>query len=175
MFEDEARVGRISEPYVCWSPAGVRPTVGAQMIRQYAYVFGAISPQDGQHDHRFCTTGKATDMSDFLAQVRANHPGDFILMILDGAPWHKAKHLVKPEHMALEFLPPYCPDLNPEEQVWDELREKHFANRLFASLDAVVDAAKTGLDAMASKAKDLIRLAGRGWILDSLVALNPPA
>jgi transposase len=51
-----------------------------------------------------------------------------------------------PEHFEFGFLPPYCPDLNPQEQVWDELREKSFGNRVFPTLKAVADAAVAGLD-----------------------------
>jgi hypothetical protein len=87
---------------------------------------------------------------------------------VDGAGWHKGKDLVKPEGMELVFLPPYCPDLNPEEQVWDELREKTFANRVFESMEAVVASAEIGLKALADDPAALIRLAGRTWILDPL-------
>ena len=41
--------------------------------------------------------------------------------------------------MRLLFLPPYSPQLNPVEHLWDHLREKHFANRLFPSMKAVTD------------------------------------
>jgi transposase len=107
-------------------------------------------------------------MSSYLAQVEASHPGEFILMVLDGAGWHKARDLEVPKRMRLAFLPPYSPELNPEEQVWDELREKSLANRVFATLDAALDAAREGLAAMASLPEALMRLAGRNWILDPL-------
>ena len=58
--------------------------------------------------------------------------------------------------------------MNPEEQVWDELREKSLANRVFATLDAALAAAKEELKAMAEMPKALMRLAGRTWILDPL-------
>ena len=50
MFQDEARFGRISAPKRCWAKEGIRPEVKAQTIREYVYVFGAISPKDGCHD-----------------------------------------------------------------------------------------------------------------------------
>jgi hypothetical protein len=48
------------------------------------------------------------------------------------------------------------------------LREKSLANRVFATLDAALDAAREGLAAMASLPEALMRLAGRNWILDPL-------
>ena len=45
MFEDEARFGRITEPRRCWAPPGVRPEVNTQIVREYEYVYGAVSPK----------------------------------------------------------------------------------------------------------------------------------
>jgi transposase len=63
-------------------------------------------------------------MSIFLAEVGQRHPEEFILMFLDGAGWHRANNLMVPENMRLEALPPYSPQLNPVEHIWDEIREK---------------------------------------------------
>jgi hypothetical protein len=49
MFQDEARIGRISDPKACWAPRPMRPAAPAHMAREYAYVFGAVSPADGCH------------------------------------------------------------------------------------------------------------------------------
>src|SRR3954462_2551465 len=48
-----------------------------------------------------------------LAEVSQRHPGEFILMVLDGADWHKARRLQVPATMRLVFLPPGTPQLNP--------------------------------------------------------------
>jgi hypothetical protein len=71
----------------------------------------------------------------FLAEVSARHAAEFIVMGLDGAGWHKAKRLPIPANRRLIPLPPWSPQLNPAEQVGDELREKWFINRQFTSLD----------------------------------------
>jgi hypothetical protein len=47
MFADEARFGRINRLRPCWAPIGTRPHVAAQLIRQYIYLYGAVSPADG--------------------------------------------------------------------------------------------------------------------------------
>ena len=46
----------------------------------------------------------------------------------DGAGWHKSNELTIPAAMQLQFLPPYCPEINCAEHIWEELREKEFAN-----------------------------------------------
>ena len=60
-----------------------------------------------------------------------------ILLVLDGAPNHKNGKLVIPENIKLLFLPPYAPELNPKENIWDEMREKIFKNYALKSMEAV--------------------------------------
>lgn len=50
MCQDEARFGRINDPRRCWAPEGLRPEVSVQIVREYTYVFGAVSPHDGVLD-----------------------------------------------------------------------------------------------------------------------------
>ena len=58
-------------------------------------------------------------------------------MVVDGADWHRSKKLKIPQNIKLVSLPPYSPELNPVENIWEELREKYFHNRVFQSIDAV--------------------------------------
>jgi hypothetical protein len=106
MFQDEARIGRISDPRACWAKAPARPKLGAQMVRQYAYVFGAVCPFDGQHDSLILPWANTETMSLFLKEVGRRHPGEHILMFLDQAGWHKAAHLKIQKNIELGFLPP---------------------------------------------------------------------
>jgi transposase len=60
-----------------------------------------------------------------------------ILLVLDGAPNHRCGDLAIPDNISLLFLPPYSPELNPKENLWDEIREKIFKNYALKSIDAV--------------------------------------
>ena len=60
-----------------------------------------------------------------------------ILLVLDGAPNHRCGDLVVPDNVTLLYLPPYSPELNPKENLWDEIREKIFKNYALKSMDAV--------------------------------------
>lgn len=64
---------------------------------------------------------------------------------LDGAAWHRAVALRVPSRLRLLPLPPYSPELNPVEHIWEHLRENYFGNRVFPSLGAVVDQLCAGL------------------------------
>jgi transposase len=166
MFQDEARFGRISDPKRCWAKEGIRPEVKAQTIRQYVYVFGAISPKDGCHDSLILPYANTEAMSIFLEEVSRRHSEERIIMFMDQAGWHKSKGLRVPENIELAYLPPYSPELNPEEQIWDELREKYFGNKLFKTLEAVIDTAVKGLQVMERSSEKLKNLAHRDWILN---------
>ncbi len=87
----------------------------------------------------------AETMSLFLAEVARRHADEFIFMVMDQAGWHVAGDLCVPENMRLMFLPPYSPELNPAEHLWDALREQCFANHVLRDLDAVEDALVAGL------------------------------
>ena len=164
MFQDEARFGRISNPRRCWAPPGVRPEVSAQVVREYEYAFAAVSPHDGTLDTLVLPSVHAEAMSVFLAEVSQRHPGEFMLMVLDGAGWHKAKRLQVPANMRLVFLPPWSPQLNPVEHLWDEIREKWFANRVFSSMNAVEEQLLTALKILEEDSLRVASLTGFEWI-----------
>jgi transposase len=134
MFQDEARFGRISDCRRCWCRRPVRPLVRKMLSRQYTYVFGAVSPVDGQFDALLLPQVTTQCMQLFLDEVASRHPDDNIVMVLDGAGCHVATDLCEPANLRLLHLPPYSPELNPVEHLWDELREKHFHNRIFPSM-----------------------------------------
>lgn len=171
MFEDEARFGRMSDPRKCWAPAPCRPIVGLALVREFVYEYAAVSPGDGSLDRFMTLSMDSEHMSQFLAQVRKTHPGEFIIMVLDGSSSHKCKKLKIPKNVELIFLPPYSPELNPVELIWNELRRKEFANRVFDSLDAVVHQLFVGLTSMAANKAAVKSLTCWPWINDTMKAI----
>ena len=73
MFQDEARFGRINDPKRCWSPKRTRPTVGKQIIREYTYAYGDISPRDGAADFLILPVMTAVAMKVFLDELASRH------------------------------------------------------------------------------------------------------
>ena len=88
-------------------------------------------------------------------------------MILDGASSHRFQDLRVPQNMAIVRLPPYSPELNPAERLWDDIREKEFANRVFDSLGAAMAQAATGLKRLEKSLEAFRSLTGWEWILNS--------
>jgi len=87
---------------------------------------------------------------------------------MDQAGWHKAKALIIPSNIRLLNLPPYSPELNPAEHLWEEIREKWFPNLVFRSITAVED---TLMEALATLERDSERvggLSGFDWIISGI-------
>ena len=67
--------------------------------REFTYVYGAVSPVEGDLDWMLCSKMNTEEMGRFLAAVSAAHPDEFMLMVIDGASSHVAKALVVPENI----------------------------------------------------------------------------
>ena len=169
MFQDEARFGRMVRIRRCWSPAPLRPVVDHGYEREFQYVYGAVSPLEGEMDWMICPAMNTENMGAFLAQVSAAHPHDFIVMVVDGASSHVAKALAVPENLRLHRLPPDSPELNPQEHLWDEIREKEFPNRVFCDMAGVVQTLETGLPRLASDHERVPSICAWPWMLSLIL------
>ena len=137
MFADEARFGRMNRPRPCWAPTGIRPEVAAQLIREYIYLYGAVCPKDGRCVYLIMPASDTGCFQIYLDVLSKKFRTQHILLVLDGAPNHQCGILAVPDNISLLFLPPYSPELNPKENLWDEIREKIFKNFALKSMNAV--------------------------------------
>lgn len=131
-----------------WCPPGLRPLVAQQVVREYVYASAAVAPELGQMTVLVLPYANTKMMNLFLAQVAVEFANYFLVIQVDGAAWHRSQELSIPENMRLLLQPAYNPELNPVEHVWEEVREKHFYNRVFDSMDAVMDNLCEGLNAL---------------------------
>lgn len=107
-------------------------------------------------------------MQVFLDEVAKRHGDEHVVMVLDGAGWHRSNTLRTPANMYLLPLPPCAPELNPVEHLWDELREKHFHNRVFDRLDALEDHLVASLHSTEEATGKVRSLVAWPWIIDAL-------
>ena len=138
MFQDEAIFARIGRLYKCWAWGGHRPIVRKQKIREYRYLYGAVEPLTGESCFRIISHMDTVCMNAYLQELSEQFADDYILLVCDNAAWHKSKGLIVPNNIEIMHIPPYTPELNPIEQIWDEIREKHFANLVFDTLEQAV-------------------------------------
>ncbi len=169
VFQDEARFGRINDVRRCWAPRPVRPLCRAMLTHQYTYAYGAVDVVSGELDWLILPHVNTDCTQIFLNEVGRRHPEHRIIMVLDGAGWHASSSLRAPPNMRLLSLPPYAPELNPIEHVWDELREKFFHNQAFDSLDALEDQLEIGLLALENDLPRVKSIVSWDWIINALL------
>jgi DDE superfamily endonuclease len=146
MGQDEGRFGRISRPKRCWAPPGIRPHVPSQVVRESVSIFAAVAPEAGLMTSLVLPAANTAMMNLFLEHGSQSFENSFIVMQVDQAGWHRSKELIVPENIRLIEQPAYSPEVNPVSHLWEELREKYLHNRLFSSLDLLVEVLCHGLN-----------------------------
>jgi transposase len=100
-----------------------------------------------------------------LAEIGRNvAPGAHAVVVLDGAGWHQTGGRLRvPDNLSLLPLPPYSPELNPAENVWQYLRQNYLSNRVFETYEAIVDACCDAWNALMAKPERVRSIAERDW------------
>lgn len=90
-------------------------------------------------------------------------PGAHAIIIIDGAGWHTAKSLIAPDNISLLRLPPYSPELNPQENIWQYLRQNALANRVYENYEAIVTACCKAWNDLIELPATITSIANREW------------
>ena len=149
LAEDEGRFGRISGVRRAWAPRGCRPVAPRQVVRKYLYGYVAVCPALGKLSALVLPWANTAMMRLFLDQVSQDFKEYFVIILMDQAGWHVSQHLMVPENIRIIRQPARSPELNPVEHIWDDVREKYFANRAFPNLDAVEETLCEGINYLA--------------------------
>jgi transposase len=103
------------------------------------------------------------------------HTGAIHVLIRDPAGFHLRDGDPRlPERVRIIDLPPYCPEFNPCEQLWDIVKDG-IGNQVFSSIEEVRQATIPTLRRYWDDAAAVLRLVGRGWMLDQVNASNKTA
>ena len=169
-FQDEARVGQQGTLTYLWAPRGSRPAAVRDNRHDSAYLFGAICPARAVGAAIVMPLVSSEAMTQHLAEIATQvSVGAHAVLVCDGAGWHQSgERLIVPDTITLLRLPPYAPELNPIENVWEYLRGNLLSMRLWDSYDAIVDAC---CDAWNAFVTDVVRVASvttRDWATVSI-------
>nr|WP_276315831.1 transposase [Parashewanella hymeniacidonis] len=85
------------------------------------------------------------------------------VVIVDGAAWHQETVADEFENLTLVKLPPYSPELNPIEQVWQWMRQNELANRCFSGYENIVNECSRAWNTFRSDIKNVQSLCKREW------------
>ena len=163
---DEARIGQKGRLTHVWYQKGVRPRGVRQQGFASVHLFGAVCPERGEGVALVLPEVSTAAMDVFLAELaRAAPAGTHAALVLDGAGWHSSENQNMPANLTLIHPPPYSPELNPVERVWEYLRDRWRSHRVLAGgYDAVADAACAAWNALPAEPGRLRSLTNFPWL-----------
>jgi len=126
-FEDESGFRSTDAKGKTWAPEGKRPIVRTTGARFGLNAISAISPNGTLRFGVYEGSFNGEVFIDFLKKLLDSVPGNLTL-IVDGHPSHKQKKVTAfvkntEGRLKLYFLPPYSPELNPDELVWQQVKQ----------------------------------------------------
>lgn len=140
-YQDESRFGQKTITSGIWSPCGIRPEYKNQNGFLNSWIYGAINIESGKRHGLVLPTLDSENMQIFLNSFsRTIKRNEHILLILDGSRAHDNKKIIIPKNIALHFLPPYSPQLNPIERLWSFLKRNYLSFKLYENLDEIIHA-----------------------------------
>ncbi len=138
-----------------WYQRGMRPRMVKDQRYRSAYIFGAVCPARD--------TGAALNL--LLEEVAAQlPPGTHAVMLIDNAGWHTSGDIRVAPNISLLNLPPYSPELNAIERVWQYLRDRYLSGRLFTGTRAIVDACCEAWNRLLEETGRIRSLTNLDWI-----------
>ncbi len=148
-----------------WADKGSRPRAPRDQRYDWAYLFGAICPARGIGAALVLPSANTKAMNLHLTEISTQvAPGAHVVMTVDGAGWHKlGGELRLPQNISLLVLPPYSPELNPVENVWQFLRQNYLANRVFDTYTAIVNACCQAWNALIADPDTIRSIGSRSW------------
>jgi len=164
-WQDEARVGQQGTLTRVWAKRGSRPAAPRDRRYTWAYLFGAVCPARGVGAGLVMPSVNLEAMSEHLLEIiRHVAPGAHCLLQVDGAGWHRpSARLIVPANITLLTLPPYSPELNPVENVWQYLRGNWLSHRVWQNYQEIEDACCVAWNALIAQPNRIMSIATRSW------------
>jgi hypothetical protein len=164
-FEDEARVGQKGSIAYVWAPIGSRPPMVRDNRHDSAYLYGAICPARGVGAAIIMPAANAEAMNEHLSEISTQvAPGAHAVLVWDGAGWHQPGGKLRvPDNITLLPLPPYAPELNPMENVWEYLRANKLSRLVWDSYEAIVAACKEAWRFLVDDPARIVSIGSRTW------------
>jgi transposase len=134
MFYDESRFGLITDIGRRWTVKGVKPVIPYQQKYEYFYLYQSTDIKTGEDFSMFMSHLDTVSLNEYLKQLSKRFKKEKIVLVMDNASFHKSKQLKVPKNIKIEYLPPYSPELNPQERRFEDIK-KFLKNRVFNSLE----------------------------------------
>ena len=134
-FFDESRFGTHSKLGHGWFKTGSRTPVKIKLGFQNFYLYSAVNPSEGKEFTLLIPRVNTVCMNSFLAAMSEQLEATTAIVVMDCAGWHRSNELIIPDNITLIYLPPYSPELNPVERLWQHLKAKVINNKIYETID----------------------------------------
>ena len=99
-----------------------------------------------------------------LAEISLNvAPGAHAVLLMDQAGWHLTPKLELPTNISIVAIPSKCPELNPQENIWQFMRDNWLSNRVFSSYDEIVDHCCDASNKLVEQPWKIMSIGRRDW------------
>jgi|SRR5882724_1089998 len=156
-----------------WARRGVAVVLAVEPRSQWGYTYGALEVC-GDGAEFLHTDGVSLEASRcFLEQIGRSAPEAMHIVIQDGAGFHQAEGAAElPANVRVIRLPPYRPELNPVERLWDVVKDR-ICHQVWEDLDALMSAINGVLAEYWRTPARVRALIGNGWLLETANASQP--
>lgn len=131
-----------------WAPVGQTPIVTVHPQRDHVHFYGALNLRDGRETALSASVTSSAMTANFLIILLSLYPQP-ILLLLDRAPWHfgQVTDLIEQtDRLQVIYFPPACPDLNPQEHVWERARDALSHNHTYRQFHPLINDFETHLN-----------------------------
>jgi transposase len=148
---------------------GVKPIGQWQWLFKAFWLYCAVEPRSGESFLLQFSHVDTQCYQRFLDEFSQTYPDSLNILQVDNGRFHKGKDLILPENIILLFQPPYCPELNPIERLWEHIKAalKWTSFKTLAQLQTKVDQLIRDLTP-----EVIASITGYSFILDALSALD---
>ena len=133
-FFDESRFGTHSKVGHGWFKTGIRTPVKIKLGYKNFYLYSAANPKTGEEFTLLLPNVNIDCMNIFFKEFAKTIKQRKVLIVMDGAGWHKSDKLRYPKNIRIIIQPPYSPELNPIEKLWQYIKDHTIKNRIYKTL-----------------------------------------
>jgi putative transposase len=130
-----------------WSLIGQTPMVAVHPQRDHIHFYGALNLGDGREIALTAPDTTSEMTANFVMLLLLLYPQP-ILLLLDRAPWHYGELtdlIEQTDRLQVIYFPPACPELNPQEHVWERARDAVSHNHSYRQFQSLIDDFETYL------------------------------
>jgi|TARA_B110000037_G_C17022095_1_gene465773 transposase len=118
--------------------SGIKPIVSYQHVFKTTYLYGSYSPINGDSFVWEINGVNTAIFEAYLKEFSQYKPNQYKIVVIDNAGFHSTKHIEIPDNIFLLRIPPYAPELNPCEQVWQYIKNR-YKNQRFETMEKLTE------------------------------------